>query len=184
MDEKNLNIKIVKAAPEDTLGIQEVFYKTWLATYPNHELGITVEDIDVFFKNRTDPSEIERRAYQISHLPQNESFLVAKEESKVVGVCRLVIRNEYNQLQAIYVLPEYQGRGIGTMIWSEASTFFDPSKDVVIQVATYNKNAIGFYRTLGFIDTGRRFTEERHRMPISGALIPEMEMRLGHDKDR
>ncbi len=39
-------IKIIDAVPEDGLGITNVFYKTWLATYPNKEKGVTVGDIE------------------------------------------------------------------------------------------------------------------------------------------
>lgn len=167
--------------PDDIPQINKVFYESFLGAHINTELGITVEDIDTFFKDRTNSGEIERRAYELSHLPENERFLVAKETDKVVAVCRIIVRDTYNQLQAMYVLPEYQGRGIGRMLWYEALTFFDSSKDIVVHVADYNKHAINFYNALGFVDTGKRFTEERHRMPISGVLIPEMEMRLTRD---
>lgn len=164
--------------PEDVTQIQEVFYRTWLETYPNKKAGITREDIEEYFKNRLDPETIQKRIDAFSQLPSNELFLVAKHEEKVVGVCRIVNRETYNQLQAIYVIPEYQRYGIGKMFWNKGQEFFDKSKDTIVQVATYNKKAISFYEKLGFVDTGKRFTEERHKMPISGALIPEMEMVL------
>jgi hypothetical protein len=50
--------------------------------------------------------------------------------------------------------------------------FFSES---TVEVATYNSNAIAFYKKLGFIETGRRFTNEKTRMK-SGSIIPEMEM--------
>ena len=59
-----------------------------------------------------------------------------------------------------------------------ALDFFDRDKDITVEVATFNKGAIAFYERLGFIDTGRRFAKERFKMPVSGALIPEMEMAI------
>ncbi len=164
--------------PEDIIQIQEVFYRTWLETYPNKKVGITREDIEEYFKNRLDPEMIQKRINAFSQLPSNELFLVAKDGEKVIGVCRIVNRETYNQLQAIYVLSEYQRHGVGKMFWDKGREFFDKSKDTIVQVAIYNKKAISFYEKLGFVDTGKRFTEERHKMPISGALIPEMEMVL------
>ncbi|HEX4799365.1 MAG TPA: GNAT family N-acetyltransferase [Candidatus Paceibacterota bacterium] len=175
---KKLNIKITHATADDALGIQKVFYTTWLVTYPNKKIGITTKDIEVLFKDYTSPTKIARYSQELTQTPPNEQFLVAKVGDLVVGVCRTIIREKYNQLQAIYVLPEYQGKGVGTKLWDMAYTFFDTSKDTIVHVATYNIRAINFYRLLGFIDTGRRFTEERHRMPISNVLIPEMEMRF------
>lgn len=59
-------------------------------------------------------------------------------------------------------------------MWNSITT--GGEKDIIVQVATYNAQAIDFYKKLGFIDYGKRFTEEKHRMPISGRLILEMEL--------
>lgn len=64
------------------------------------------------------------------------------------------------------------------MFWEKCLSFLDKNKETIVQVATYNEKAISFYKKLGFVDTGKRFTEERFVMPISGSKIPEMEMVL------
>jgi len=163
-------IIIQKAVPEDALGVGEVFYKTWLATYPNEEFGVTVDDIEDRWKDR-DKADGSR----IRNAPDNELLLTAKDGAKVVGACRAVRHEDKNNLQAIYILPEYQGQGLGNKFWEEILKFFDPKKDITVEVATYNTNAIEFYKKLGFQDTGRRFSYEKHRMK-SGAILPEMEM--------
>ena len=167
-------MKIRHAEPEDVGGLREVFYRAWLVTYPNEEVGITKEDIEAYFKNSQDPDELQKRADHIRNLPPNHVYLVAEEAAKIVGLLLLVKREVYDQLQAIYILPEHHGKGIGTSLFNEALTHV--TKDMIVQVATYNANAIRFYEKLGFVDNGKRFTEERHRMPVSGVLIPEMEM--------
>lgn len=48
-------------------------------------------------------------------------------------------------------------------------------KGITVEVATYNTNAIEFYKRLGFEDTGKRFSNERLKMK-SSAVLPEMEM--------
>lgn len=100
---------------------------------------------------------------------------MAKRGDKVVGVCRVVIHADQNKLQAIYVLPGYQGKGLGEKLWIYAQRFFDPNKDIIVQVASYNEGAISFYRGLGFEDTGKEWIDEEFRMK-SGAGIPETEM--------
>lgn len=171
-------ITITKAKPDDTRDIQMVLYRTWLMTYPNKEIGITTEDIEVRFEERLSVENIEKRRQRMLNPSANEFFLVAKDDDVIVGVCGLGIYDDRNELLAIYVLPEYQGKGIGRMFWNEALDFFDPEKRTVVQVATYNEKAIGFYTKLGFIDTGKRFSDEIHKMPVSGVCIPEMEMEL------
>jgi len=168
-------IRVVPASPDDVEGIEEVFYRTWLATYPNPELGITVDDVEERFKDRFLPERLARRRERIGDPTPGTSLFVAKEGDRVVGVCYVVVHLEKNQLQSIYVLPGYQGKGVGAALWHEAQKNLDASKDTIVQVATYNTSAIQFYERLGFVDTGKRWSDESFRMK-SGAVIPELEM--------
>ncbi len=168
-------IEIMVAKPEDAKGIQDVFYKTWLATYPNEKEGITVDDIEDRYKDRYSQERIKKRQESITNPEKDTTMFVAKEGERVVGVCRVVIEKDQNRLGALYVLPEYQGRGIGTVLWKRAEKIFDKQKDILVNVATYNGNAISFYRKFGFVETGKRWRDEKFKMK-SGATIPEMEM--------
>jgi ribosomal protein S18 acetylase RimI-like enzyme len=178
--ENNLNnIVTTPPSPEDVLGIINVFYKTWLATYPNEELGITIEDIEHKYKDRLSEENVAKRAKRIAEPPVNEQLLVAKINNKVIGVCRGIIHENANQLQAIYILPEYQGKGIGGLLWQEINKFFDLNKHTIVEVASYNQNAINFYTKLGFKDTGESFNDEGLKMK-NGAVIPQIRMILAN----
>lgn len=179
--ENEPKIEIVPANPKDVKGMQEVFYRTWLATYPNEEFGITVDDIEDRFKDRLTEEYLAKRAEKIANPDEGETLLFAKDGDNVVGVCGIVTREDVNQLRAIYVLPEYQGRGIGWMMWKEAQKHFNSNKDIIVQVATYNQNAIDFYKKLGFVDTGKRWEDDKFKMK-SGATFPELEMVIKANK--
>jgi len=168
-------IKILMPVQADAQGIQEVLYRTWLATYPNEEFGITVDDIEDRFNDRKWEEALAKRKKYISDPPIGDTMFVAKEVHRIVGLCRVIRHEDKNELIAIYVLPEYQGRGIGKLLWQQAKSFFDSGKNIIVQVATYNKNAIRFYEKMGFSDTGKRWSDEKFRMK-SGAVLPLMEM--------
>jgi ribosomal protein S18 acetylase RimI-like enzyme len=170
-------ITIDIAKVEDALGTIEVQYKTWLETYPNEKVGITREDIEDRYKDALGGKKLEKRIKAIQEQSENERILVAKDSEKVVAFCYLTSDDKKNQLQAIYILPEYQGKGIGTKIWERAREFFNKEMDVYVEVADYNEKAISFYKKLGFVDTRRRWTDETFKMK-SGAVMPEMEMKL------
>jgi ribosomal protein S18 acetylase RimI-like enzyme len=170
-------IKILDAIPEDAEGITNVLYKAWLATYPNKEVGLTVEDVEESYKEAFTQEKIKGQQKRIAEAPDNEKRVVAKQGDRVIGVSTMIRNSDNNQLRTIYVLPEFHNKGVGTMLWNEVKKFCDPSKDTIVQVATYNQQAINFYKKCGFIDTGKRFTDERWRMK-SGAIIPEMELIL------
>lgn len=168
-------VVIREASPEDSSEMREVLYKTWLDTYPNEEAGITRDDIEDFNARRNSPEEIRQREESLKTKKENELRLVSEVDGKIVGLATFVRHGVKNQLQAIYVLPEVQGMGVGKKLWAEGSKFFDPTKETIVNVATYNDQAINFYKKLGFEDTGIRFAEERFKMK-SGAVIPEMTM--------
>ncbi len=171
-------ITLRNAVPDDAYDIQNIFYKTFLKTYPNKETGITTEDVEEMFRDGFTDEKINARKEDIKNISSNGKFIVAVDDQRntAIGLCRVYVRENYNQLQAIYILPEFQKQGVGKILWDEASKFFDTNKDTIVHLATYNTEAIKFYEHLGFIDTGKRFEEERHRMPLSKILIPEMEM--------
>jgi len=169
--------EITEAEPEDAKGIQEVFYRTWMDIYPNEEAGITRDDIEFRFKDSFTIEGIRKREEQLRGFLSSptEKFFIARDKDDIIGVCRVEKRPDENELKAMYVLPEHQGKGVGLKLWSEAEKFFDPEKDTVVHVVTYNTEAIRFYEKLGFKDTGRRWTDEQFRMK-SGSVFPEMEM--------
>jgi ribosomal protein S18 acetylase RimI-like enzyme len=178
-------IKIQKARPEDAKKITEVFYKTWLTTYPNKKYQITINDIKDRYKNRITKEGILKQKQKImdNNKNKNSKRFMAKIGNKVVGVCNITLDNNTNELKAIYVLPKYQGRGIGKLFWKKAQKYFNSKNKTIVNVAVYNKNAIGFYTSLGFVKTGKYFKDETTRMK-SGSIIPEMEMILQSKKTK
>lgn len=175
-------IKILMSIQADAQGIQEVLYRTWLATYPNEEFGITVDDVEDRFKDRKWEEALAKRKKYISDPPIGDTMLLAKDVQRIVGLCRVIRHEDKNELAAIYVLPEYQGTGVGKLLWQQAKKCFDSERNTIVQVATYNKNAIRFYEKIGFCDTGKRWSDEKYRMK-SGAVLPLMEMIIKTKKE-
>ncbi len=169
-------ITVVAAKPDDALGITTVLYKTWLATYPNEESGITTQDIEDSYKDAFTEVKIQGLQKKIASSPPNEKRLVAKHGEIIVGVATITVGKDANEIKTIYVLPESQGKGIGTKLWEEMQKFSDPTKDTVLSVATYSQKTIEFYKKLGFVDTGKRSSDGSWRMQSAGISMPQMEM--------
>jgi len=172
-----MNIEVRDARVEDAEGIAELLYKTWLATYPSEEAGITTDDIKELFKKWLNEAGLEKRRESIRNKPDNLKYLVAENNGKIIGTCKMFRKEDKNQLRMIYVLPEYQGQGIGRKMWEIVLPFANPEKDTYVEVAEYNNGAIAFYHRLGFRETGRKFKDERFKMK-SGVYINEIEMIL------
>lgn len=170
-----MNVEVRLGIPEDLDAIHKVYYETWMATYPNEEHGITEEDIRLYIGEKINGADRERRAELLRNPPAHVVQHVALVEGSVVGVSGLIRDERGNKLKSLYILPEYQGKGVGTALWNAALQWFDTTKKIVVHVAVFNTQAITFYAKLGFVDSGKRFAEERFRFK-SGSIIPEMEM--------
>src|SRR5436190_18004762 len=93
--ERMPQIEIGTATPEDARAIADVHYKTWLATFPNKELGITEDDVRDYFGDPYAEDKLKEIAASITN-PMWGTQLVARVSGKVVGVCRVSKGNERN----------------------------------------------------------------------------------------
>ena len=171
------NVKILEAKPEDAKGMQQVYYQTWLDTYPNKKWGITIEDIEQVYKDKlTKRGILEFQKKLANPKPELKRF-VAKINKKIIGICNIITGEDYNKLSTIYILPKYQGRGIGRMFWNECTKYLNYENETFLNVAEYNTGAIEFYKKLGFVKKGKRFFDKKYTMK-SGAIMPEIKMVL------
>lgn len=177
---ERLNIEISEFSPEDAKGCLDVQYKASLATYPNEESGITEDDIEESFRDSLLDENIQREEDRLRSLPPNpnQQYLVAKSEGEVIGFCIVDRYEDKNQLNGIYILPEFQGKGIGRDFWNRAIEFMDQTKDTVVMVIPYNTQAIGAYQKFGFEKTGRSLDSGGTKLKSGAILPPPIEMVL------
>jgi ribosomal protein S18 acetylase RimI-like enzyme len=155
-----MSIQIRKAKPDDAQAWCEVFKETWLATYPNEKLGVTPKDI--LTRDFTSPERVLHwRKYFID--PGESHFYTAVDDGKIIGCAAARQLEDWNEVGAIYVLPEYQGQGIGRMFMTKNFEIFDKNKITKVNVVSYNENAIKFYEKFGF-----RITDE----PVDPYILP------------
>jgi len=169
-------ITITSAQPDDAVGIGRLQKITWRATYPNADYGVTKADIMTKTEDWDSPEHIAGIRQRIAEPPAGTLRLVAKDGQQVVGHC-IVSRGETrNRLNLIYILPEYQGQGIGKKLLAKAFDWLGHDKDITLEVVKYNDHTIGFYKQLGFEIVGDAHNAVAE-LP-SGAVLPEYEMVL------
>jgi len=171
---------IGQAASSDAAGVYDVMRTTWLSTYPNEALGISVESIRVRIEGERGedvPGRIERWRQAIDD-PDRHVF-VAKQGDRVLGyVAPFYDENERHcRVGGLYVLPEAQGKGLGHQLLEAAIASIGREHDIYLHVVTYNLRTIDFYARHGFVETGRDMTGSTPGLQ-DGRYIPEMEMVL------
>ncbi len=140
------------------------------------------EDLDFLFKVSTAAmqpvadalgdrkSEAERRAaYEEKFNP--EDIDVIQFEGTDVGRLRVVRSPDSIYVGGIQILPEFQGKGIGTALFTE---LVEESKKtgvpIMLEVHDVNTNAMNFYKDLGFKEDGK--TEKQTILKFVPGTIP------------
>lgn len=147
-----MNITIRSAAPDDASAIAEVRVVTWRATYRGLIPDPVLDELDI-------TKEADRYHEGIAKLPPEQSFLVAEVDMprrRVVGYAifgpdRDPNSQETGEIYALYVLPDYQGLGIGRSLVSAAKQELAERgfHRLIIFVLSNNTPSRMFYEAVG-----------------------------------
>jgi len=176
----DMSCSVEHAEPSDAPALYDVMRTTWLDTYPNEALGISVDDIRVRIEGRNGAdiaARVERWRRTIEN-PDREVF-VAKRGDRVVGYVAPFFDDaeRHYRVGGLYVLPEAQGQGLGHRLIEASIASIGREHDIYLHVVTYNTRTIDFYRRHGFVETGRDMTGSTAGLE-DGRQIPELEMVL------
>lgn len=83
-------------------------------------------------------------------MDNGHAFWIAQANGKDMAFCAAYLEEGTIWLKKLYVLPEAQGLGLGTILTDTAIAHFAPAKEMSLYVKNDNAKAIGFYRRAGF----------------------------------
>lgn len=143
-------VKIIQATTAtDFEAVRQIYYQTWLDTYQN-EL----------------PNSFLAQLTPASWRPETDAdhLLLAKQESELVGLVRWgQARGKTppapGELRALYVLPNFQGQGIGSQLMTVVLAKLAPFGSAYVTVLAANQHARDFYQHCGWRLVGKPFTE-------------------------
>ena len=102
---------IRRSLPGDYMAMREVNRAAWERAYDHI---FTPEEIRALFD-----SELKQEASWVDQRMERIATLVAESEEKIVGYCGCeLLHNGDGEIATLYVLPTFQGRGIGTGLWN------------------------------------------------------------------
>ncbi|MFA6457038.1 MAG: GNAT family N-acetyltransferase [Bacteroidota bacterium] len=131
---------------DDTNDIQKVLFNTWLASYADF---IPITDIQWYFNNYY--SEINFAQMFDDEL---STGFVAEIKSHIIGYARMKVDMEQHRcyLESLYVLPEFQGQGIGTELLKivERKAQEKSFNQIWLGVMQQNLPSLEWYKKLGF----------------------------------
>ena len=139
--EIDMDLIIRPMEEKDIPEVQYVAKKSWNHTY----YGIIPREVQNNFLNSAYSHEmLKKRLEQI--------IFVAEDKGKIVGFVNLNETNKPNtyDLTAIYLLPDYQEKGIGTQLIEHSIQELEVFEEIFLEVEKSNINAVNFYKKLGF----------------------------------
>ncbi len=156
-----MDINIRLARPADVPNMAEIHARSWKTAYKDILPMAYIEA-----KNATRPAQFRRIITE-----DNDSQYIIECNGKAVGIMCVdmpqkdtaiindsSIDDSFYELHAIYLLPEYYRRGIGTIALKFA---IDKARkagkcNMILWVFEENRNAVSFYESCGFHADGAR----------------------------
>lgn len=151
-----MNIIYDKATLDDAYGIAYVSAHSWKETYTNL---LPDEYLDNRIKNIEESSE--RTKKFLTNF--DGEYIVAKDKDSVIGILAYNVKDDIGHIEAIYVLKDYQGYGIGKQLFKIAVKDFVEQNINEMDLACMTGNP-----TLSFYQKYKGYIVEQIDYPING----------------
>lgn len=129
--------------------IVRLYKQCWVFTYANRIYNVSKKDIIEHLSNENEVKE-----FWLNILGStNRKCWIAKDKKKIIGFCIAKKEKDNNELEYIYIyiLPEFQSKGIGKRFMNFALDWLGGEKSIILFGARNNINAINFYKKFGFV---------------------------------
>jgi ribosomal protein S18 acetylase RimI-like enzyme len=145
------------ATLDDVAKIRKMQADSWIAAYPNKEAGVTQEWVLDYTAKWLTAEALEKSKEKLGGIFDNSDhyYRVAVCDDKVVGFVHISRVDGAQHFEAIYLDESQHGTGLAQRLVDEVFLWVNKTQPITVEVASYNKRAIAFYRKYGFeIDQG------------------------------
>ena len=107
---------------------------------------------------------------------QNQVFLVCDDHGTIAGYCGMLLIPGEGQILNVAVDEVYRRRGLATAMMNSMIEFGTESEVFLftLEVRESNAPAIGLYKSMGFIPTGRR--KAYYKNPEEDAILMDLDL--------
>lgn len=136
------------AAATDIPAVRALLEETWHATYD----ALLGREVVTDITRRWHAEEV--LAAEIGR--SGQVFLVADVDGQIAGTASAKLDAAAGvDLNRLYILPHYQGRGLGKALLDAVLAAFPAARVVSLEVHSNNTPAIAFYERAGFVGLSR-----------------------------
>ena len=150
-------IEVVKISVKDLKELRDLAIKTFDETFREFN---TPENMQLYFDESLNEEVLTKELKT-----DGSTFFFVKLDGKLVGYLKVNVGSAQTdpmgddafQIERIYILKDYQRRGIGKILISKSIEMAKEmkKKNVWLGVWEHNKNALSFYSKMGFVKVGQ-----------------------------
>lgn len=143
----SLNIVIRQSNLDDLDRYTTMMQQTYEDTYVDDSIGLTAERFSLeIFTNDVTQSYLKAKLIN----DEKQKAWVACDGEDIVGAVTIQSKDDGTcEMSGFYVLPPYQGNGIGTLLWSRVLEFTS-GRQITLDTYTHNSKTIQLYKHWGF----------------------------------
>ncbi|MFE3573370.1 GNAT family N-acetyltransferase [Lysinibacillus sp. NPDC059133] len=151
-----MTVKLAKCSIGDLIKLQEVSIETFNDTFKDQN---SPENMKTYLEKAFNTIQLEK---ELSNLNSEFYFIYYDEET--AGYLKVNVNeaqseqmgDESLEIERIYIRNKYQGKGLGKHLINKAMEIAvaQNKKSIWLGVWEKNDNALGFYKKIGFIQTG------------------------------
>ncbi|HSX03054.1 MAG TPA: GNAT family N-acetyltransferase [Candidatus Saccharimonadia bacterium] len=165
------DVRIREATTKDLLRVARLEGVISIAKYPNRRLGITAADMRSIEFGSGRAAKYRRRFLD----NPAGNLWVAEADGQLVAFAAGTTGEYEHWLRKLYVASAWQRQGLGARLLAVALDWFEPGKDIIANVASYDQPSIEFFRRHGFVERGMRPSDET--VLPNGKILPEVVLR-------
>jgi ribosomal protein S18 acetylase RimI-like enzyme len=179
---KSGKVEILRGVVDDAEGIQALVSEASKGMYKL--CGWTEKEIEDHFNPEITKGGADKTREAIAAFTEANILFVAKDSSdEIIGCCFAEKQEDINKIEAIYVLPDFQGLGLSDKLFDDTYKLLNLDNDTFLDVFSLNLKAINFYKRLGFSETNNRHFDKKYT-GSTGAMLEITEMMLPGKKPR
>jgi len=171
--EKGPAFKIELPQEGDEEELARMHIQAWKDAYIVPESGLTEESIDAQLSHfLTDTTYRKNTITESLENPDRVLYRVVKNrKDEIVGFMHGSKHEDSTELDAIYLLNEAKGTGVGGKLMEEFLKWADADKPCRLEVFSFNDSSIGFYVRYGFEKTDKELPLFRG-LPVTEMIRP------------
>lgn len=153
MKENELPYTVVSAKPEDIKSVIKMQAESWLDTYPDDRAGVSRSWVEERVRSWLTLDNIKKRQERLGVINGDRHSLykiAVAHDGSILGVLFVRRQDGKQHLGMLYVDKKYHGKGIAQDLMKAFLEWEDTQLSTDLEVATYNKRAIAFYKKYDF----------------------------------